>query len=129
MKLAIKINNVTIRNPDEYEFGLTPYYSGSTINTQQGRTISGVGKWKRRIKITWNDIKTEDISTLLQTLYSTQYPEIYYFDYYSNSFLTKIFTNENDHIAPIKLWKGEKRYCNRLVLYFTERECSSDINS
>lgn len=127
---SIQINNFSnLPNPSSIEFGFVPFMGASTMTTQQGKTLTGVTKWKRKIIVTWTDVKDTDMQNILLAVYSSQYKSITYNDPYAGGSVTKAFVMEDEQSLPVKYWNGTKKYYTTISFIFVERECSSDINN
>lgn len=127
---AFKINdNNKIPAPKSISYGLVPFFGASTMTTQNGRTITGATRWKRKLIVTWEDIKASDATELFNSIYG--YKDIYinYYDVLLGKTTRKIFVNETESAMPIKYWRNGKNYYANVTFEFVERGCSHDINN
>ena len=122
------INGFSVRTPTSCQFGLVPFFGATTMTTQDGKTLSGVTKWKRKLIFQWTDIPYNEAKALLNAIYASPYKAITYNDPCAGTEVTKAFYLEDEQTMPVKHWGGKQKYFSEISFTFVERECSDDIN-
>lgn len=116
--------NITINNeefkPNNYECSPLLVETGDRTRTLDGIDhVEGI-KIKRSIKVTFIDIKKNELYRLLQACLKSPLT-VTYFDSISNQVETRIFLLQNNPSAVMKIWKNHLQYYEGTTVELLEK--------
>lgn len=119
----VKLNTVRVKSPTGFTCNLKRIKIEDDIDCLNGTTVSGFTRYKRELNIDWTDLSKEDLNVITTLIYanSDRTVDVTAYDVYENQEKTITYVISSDFSTPIKLWKNNKCYYDRVSIKLIER--------
>lgn len=115
----ILVDGVEIKDPSSFIWGLQDVSDSAAGRTQDTIMHKNRVGQKRKISLTWNGIKRDVASEVLQA-FNPEYVEVTYPDALSGQYETRTFY-VGDRSAPMKMWTVNKKIYSQVSFEIIER--------
>lgn len=115
----MKINNLDIKDPSAFEWGLNDISSSESGRTEDTTMHKNRIGQKRKLSVSWANPTPQEASAILQAV-NPEYVQIMYPDAMSGVNETRVFY-VGDRTAPMRAWTANYKRYTSLSFDFIER--------